>query len=104
MRQWIAWFGVSVVGFSMMPLGGLPGHAVPPPEDVPEEVLRTQLVLEGRSPTTGEPLTAGEHAAQQASRRELLENQPRELPPQVQQVVILLKLRRVLRPVLPIIP
>jgi hypothetical protein len=80
------------------------GHALPPPEDVPEEVLRTQLVLEGRSPATGEPLTAGEHAAQQTSRRDRIEDQPRELPPQVQQIVTLLKLRRVLRPVLPIIP
>lgn len=106
MRRWIAWVGMGMVCSTAGAMGvwAGSGHTLPPPEDVPEEVLRTQIVLEGRSPATGEPLTAGEHAAQQASRRDLLENQPRELPPQVQQIVILLKLRRVLRPVLPIIP
>ncbi|GAB4139121.1 MAG: hypothetical protein Fur0046_14120 [Cyanobacteria bacterium J069] len=92
------------LGIACVGVGTLrPGNALPPPEDVPEEVLRTQIVLEGRSPATGQPLTASQQAVQQRDRQTALD-QPRDLPPQVQQIVILLKLRRLLRPVLPFIP
>ncbi|MFQ3615218.1 MAG: hypothetical protein SNJ57_00360 [Cyanobacteriota bacterium] len=105
-RRWIAWVGVGLVCSTAGAIGVGTGvvQALPPPEDVPEEVLRTQIVLEGRSPVTGEPLTASEHAAQQANRQTAIEEQPRDLPPEIQQIVILLKLRRFLRPVLPFIP
>ncbi|MDG2615085.1 hypothetical protein P7L53_02400 [Thermoleptolyngbya sichuanensis XZ-Cy5] len=105
MRRWIAGVGAGVVcgTAGAMGVGAGLGHALPPPEDVPEEVLRTQIVLEGRSPVTGEPLTASERATQQTSRQTAIEEQPRDLPPEIRQTVMLLKLRRLLRPVLPFI-
>lgn len=38
------------------------GLTLPPPEDLPEEILRTEIILEARSPITGKPLTATEYA------------------------------------------
>lgn len=102
----MAWIGVGVVCSTagVRGLGSDSGHALPPPEDVPEEVLRTQIVLEGRSPVTGEPITASERATQQTNRQTAIEEQPRDLPPEIRQTVMLLKLRRLLRPVLPFLP
>lgn len=36
--------------------------ALPPPEDIPEEVLRAEIITEGRSPIDGSAVTAAEYA------------------------------------------
>ncbi len=36
--------------------------ALPLPDDLPEEYLRTQIILEARSPLTGEAMTAADYA------------------------------------------
>lgn len=43
----------------------LPGIALPPPEDVPEEILRTEIITEARSPIDGTPISASQYAALQ---------------------------------------
>src|SRR4051794_12407105 len=35
--------------------------ALPPPEEIPEEVLRTEIITEARSPVDGKPLSAAEY-------------------------------------------
>ena len=35
--------------------------ALPPPEDIPEEVLRSEIILDGRSPLDDQPKTASEY-------------------------------------------
>ena len=42
------------------------GRCLPPPEDTPEEILRTEIITEARSPINGELLTAAEYAELQA--------------------------------------
>ncbi len=37
--------------------------ALPPPSDVPEEILRTEIITQARSPVDGTALTPGEYAA-----------------------------------------
>ncbi|MCT7993924.1 hypothetical protein [Laspinema olomoucense] len=37
--------------------------ALPPASDVPEEILRTEIITQGRSPIDGTPLTPAEYAA-----------------------------------------
>ncbi|MBO0348281.1 glutathione S-transferase [Phormidium pseudopriestleyi FRX01] len=37
--------------------------ALPPASDVPEEILRTEIITQGRSPIDGTPLTPDEYAA-----------------------------------------
>jgi hypothetical protein len=73
--------------------------ALPPPEDTPEEVLRTEIIVEARSPIDGEPLTAAEYAELQ----EQLQNPDRapQVSPQVRQIIFLLQIRRTIRTVFP---
>ena len=42
------------------------GRCLPPPEDTHEEILRTEIITEARSPIDGELLTAAEYAQLQA--------------------------------------
>lgn len=77
--------------------------ALPPADDVPEEVLRTEIITEARSPLNGEPLTATEYAELQ----EELQRDPElvdTLDPQIRRVIFLLQIRRTLRRVIPFIP
>ena len=75
--------------------------ALPPPEEVPEEVLRAEIILEARSPLTGEALTAAEYAELwedlRSDREPILANQ-------IRQAIFLLQLRRALKPVIPVLP
>ncbi len=73
--------------------------ALPPPDDLPEEVLRTEIITEARSPIDGEPLTAAEYAQLKA---ELAQREtPPELDPEIQQTVFLLQLLDFVRTVTP---
>ena len=73
--------------------------ALPPLDDIPEEILRTEIVTEARSPINGEPLSADEYAALQERLRdpnvEVITN------PDIAQLIELLRFRRVLKPILP---
>ena len=73
--------------------------ALPPPEDLPEEVLRLEIITEGRSPVDGKPLTAAEYAQLQA---ELARGEfPPELNPKLQELIFLLQIRKLLNDVNP---
>jgi hypothetical protein len=76
-------------------------QALPPPEDIPEEILRTEIIIEGRSPLTGEPLTAAEYAQLQ---EQLQATDIQQVPDNLRQLIFLLQLRRLLRPLAPILP
>ena len=75
-------------------------RALPPPEDLPEEVLRTEIILEARSPLTGAPLTAAEYDQLQ---EELGRTDTPLLSSQVRELIFLLQLRRVIKPFIPFI-
>lgn len=73
----------------------VPSVALPPPEDTPEEVLRTQIILEARSGFDGKPLTPAEYALLQA---ELAESPyPPQLNPRVRELIFLLQIRQMLQ-------
>jgi hypothetical protein len=76
-----------------------PALSLPPPEDVPEEVLRTEIIIEARSPIDGKPLTAAEYAQLKAQLAE--PSTPPELNPQIRQLIFLLRLRQLFRTVTP---
>jgi hypothetical protein len=73
--------------------------ALPPPEEIPEEVLRTEIILDGRSPVDGQPLSAAEYEELQAD----LAQSPYspELEPEVQQIIFLLQIRKFFKTVIP---
>ena len=67
--------------------------------EIPEEILRTEIITAARSPLTGEPLSAAEYAqlieTLEASAGVPLVNE------QIRYLVFLLQLRRSIRPILP---
>lgn len=73
--------------------------ALPPPEEIPEEVLRTEIILDGRSPVDGQPLSAAEYEELQAE----LAQSPYspELEPDVQQIIFLLQIRKFFKTIIP---
>lgn len=79
--------------------------AFPPPEDPPEEVLRTEIITEARSPIDGKPLTAAEYAKLQTELQQVPPAKPETLvSPQARQVISLLKLRKFVKTFFPFIP
>ncbi|MFN6516185.1 MAG: hypothetical protein RMY29_017030 [Nostoc sp. CreGUA01] len=67
--------------------------ALPPAEDIPEEILRTQIIIEARSPIDGRPLTAAEYAQLEA---QLQEAPPPKLDPKIRDQIFLLRIRKTL--------
>lgn len=73
--------------------------ALPPPDDIPEEILRTEVITEARSPLDGEPLSAADYAALQEQLRD--PNTETVVNPDIAELIKLLQLRRLLKPILP---
>lgn len=75
---------------------------LPPPNDLPEEVARTQIIVEARSPVDGRPLSASDYAELQTQ----LEAQNRVplLRPEIRQIIFLLEFRRSIYDLLPFLP
>ncbi|MDJ0647362.1 MAG: hypothetical protein QNJ60_01530 [Xenococcaceae cyanobacterium MO_188.B19] len=73
--------------------------ALPPPEDIPEEVLRTEIILEGRSPITGKSLNATEYAEIQA-RLQTSQFSPK-IDSDIQELIFLLQIRKFFKAIIP---
>ncbi|MBG1241696.1 hypothetical protein ACEYW6_25515 [Nostoc sp. UIC 10607] len=67
--------------------------ALPPPEDTPEEILRTKIIIEARSPIDGKFLTAAEYIQLQA---QLQKAPPPKLDPKIREQIFLLRIRKTL--------
>ena len=74
-------------------------QALPPPEDVPEEILRTEIILSGRSPINGQILTASEYAQIQ---NKITNTEPQiTLNSQLRELIFLLRLRKLWKTITP---
>ena len=93
--------GTSILASSLGLSTVKPAVSLPPPEETPEEVLRTEIITEARSPVDGKPLTAAEYAQLQAQ----LQARPTvSLSPNVRQNIFLLRFRKLIRTFLPFLP
>jgi hypothetical protein len=72
--------------------------ALPPVEDIPEEILRTEIIIEARSPIDGKPLTAVEYAQLQ---EQLQVSPPPKLSSKLRQTIFLLRIRNFLLQLFP---
>ncbi|MBE9209791.1 hypothetical protein IQ244_25520 [Nostoc sp. LEGE 06077] len=72
--------------------------ALPPPDDIPEEILRTEIIIDARSPIDGKPISAAEYAELQA---QLQKVPPPELNTKLRQTVFLLRIRKTLLQLFP---
>ena len=76
--------------------------SLPPPEDTPDEVLRTEIITEARSPIDGKPLTASEYAQLQSQLQARLGAPP--LSPKLRDNIFLLRIRKLFRTFAPFLP
>ena len=83
-------------------LGDKSVKGLPPPDDIPEEILRTEIILSGRSPVDGKPLSAAQYVEIQAQ----LQSRPTppKLNPVVRDRIFQLRLLRTLRTFFPFLP
>ncbi len=82
-----------------------PNKNLAPDEDIPEEVLRTEIYTDARSPIDGKLLTATEYVELMDQLRSLDHIPPENfVSPKVREVVELLRLRKLLRQFIPFIP
>jgi len=72
--------------------------ALPPQEDIPEEILRTEIILTVRSPIDGKVLTPAEYAELQA---QIQISPPPRLASSIRDKVFLLQLRKTLLQLFP---
>lgn len=94
------WPGIIGLNLGFLPLVIQAVEALPPPEDIPEEVLRTEIITEARSPIDGEALTAAEYAELEAQ----LAQSPYapEINAKTRQLIFLLQIRQLLRTITPL--
>lgn len=85
------------------PLHSLVALALPPANDPPEEVLRSEVITEARSPIDGKPLTAAEYAELQSEIQKGQPVQP-QLSPKVRRTIGLLRLRKLIKTIFPFVP
>lgn len=83
-----------------LPTETVPIRTVPfTDEEIPEEILRTEIITEARSPLTGEPISAAEYAQ---LTDELRSPAGGNLVSQdIGYLIYLLQLRRAIKPILP---
>jgi hypothetical protein len=94
MKKKLLLFGISA-SLGLASTGMQVSVALPPPEDIPEEVLRTEIITEARSPIDGQPLTAAEYAQ---IRAQLAESPfPPQVDSNIQQLIFLLNVRKFLK-------
>ncbi|MEC4816643.1 MAG: hypothetical protein SAK29_25755, partial [Scytonema sp. PMC 1069.18] len=72
--------------------------ALAPPKDIPEEILRMEIITAARSPVDGKLLSAAEYAELQAKLQTL---PPRKLDDRIREQVFLLQLRKTLLQLFP---
>jgi hypothetical protein len=77
----------------------LPTIALPPKEDTPEEVLRTEIIIEGRSPLDNQPLTPAEYA--QLRQKLATSKYPPEVNSQLRHKIFLLQILKFFRTIIP---
>lgn len=71
---------------------------LPPSEDIPEEVLRTQIIIAARSPIDGKVVSAAEYSELQA---QLQNSPPPKLNSNIRQNIFLLRLRQTFKQIFP---
>ncbi|MEG3439129.1 hypothetical protein V0288_18530 [Pannus brasiliensis CCIBt3594] len=72
---------------------------LPPPEEIPEEVARTEIITEARSPLDNRPLTAAEYAL---LREEIATSPyPPEINPKIRQLIALRRLQKLIQIIIP---
>jgi hypothetical protein len=85
------------IGISILCWLRFSAQALPPPEDIPEEILRIQPDLRSQSSQDNRPLSPHEYQTEQS---EQSKGQDPEVTPEVMQLIYLLRIRQGLRSII----
>jgi hypothetical protein len=92
----------SLLLWGQMPISALSAQSLPPAEDTPDEVLRTEIYTSARSPVDGKLMTAAEYVELREDLTAAVEVPPEaQVSPKVAETIRLLRLRAFLRRILP---
>lgn len=73
--------------------------ALPPPEDIPEEVLATEIIIEAKSPEDNQPLTPEEYAL---LKEEMANSRfPPQIDSELRHKIFLLRILKLIRSIVP---
>lgn len=89
---------LSTLGIGAEPLWGVP---LPPVEDIPEEVIQIEISEEAASVFNGEVIPSAIDAQQRDALRIREEDLSARLAPEIHQLIFLLRVRSVMRGLLP---
>lgn len=98
----LGWSAGLTIFMQLMPISIQPVLCLPPPGDIPEEILRTEIITQARSPIDGKPLTAAEYV--QLQTQISTSSSPPKLSPDVRQNIFLLRLLKLIRTFAPFLP
>ena len=76
-------------------------RSLPPIAEIPEEVLRTEIITAANSPIDGKSVTAAQYAELQA---QLQDSPTPKLSSKVRETIFLLRLRQLIRTFAPFLP
>ncbi|MEO1403018.1 MAG: hypothetical protein AAFV72_17460 [Cyanobacteria bacterium J06635_1] len=98
--------GFRLAGWLLLTIG-MTGQAsaqiqLPPEEDIPEEILRTEIIFEARSPLDGAPISPEAYAELEAQLQAPPETTT--IRSDIRSIILLLQVRRAIKPILPFIP
>ncbi|MFM7440141.1 MAG: hypothetical protein ACKO2V_16355 [Snowella sp.] len=88
-----------LIASSLLLIASQKSLALPPADDIPEEVLRTEIILEARSPIDGRPLTASEYAQLQEEKAK--SPYPPQINSKIRNLVFLLQIRKFVKTIFP---
>ena len=86
--------------FLLLNISNVSALALPPQDDIPEEILVTEIIIEGFSSRENKMLTASEYAEEQAKKKKSLF--PPEINSKIKHNVFLLQILKMLRTINPI--
>jgi hypothetical protein len=81
----------------------MPPLSLPPSNDIPEEILRAEVITGARSPIDNQPMTASAYSQLEAEIA-TLNDTPGTVSPKLRKTVELLRIRKFLKTVLPFLP
>lgn len=90
----------SYFSYSVFIVNSLSVLALPPESDIPEEVLATEIITQGRSSLNNQSLSAAEYATQREDESNSIF--PPDVNPELKHTVFLLKVLKMLRTFVPI--
>lgn len=94
---------IGIAGLTTDRVVGQPPVNSLPEADVPEEVLQNQVITGARSPMDGRPLTASEYVILQ-TQMQTPPTQPERVSQKVRDLIGLLKVRKLIKTLMPFFP